>query len=106
MIKIYEVRIIKDDRTCFHQCFFDEKLAEFEANQQNERAIKEKDTAFFFVKPMTKSYEFYSFDKSLNEAKTIATYTARAVALARAKELNDALKPKERRYKGYYIKEV
>lgn len=51
MIKIYEVRIIKDDRTCFHQCFSSKKLAEFEANQQNERAIKEKDTAFFFVKP-------------------------------------------------------
>lgn len=51
MIKIYEVRIIKDDRTCFHHCFFDEKLAEFEANQQNERAIKENDTTFFFVKP-------------------------------------------------------
>lgn len=55
---------------------------------------------------MTKSYEVYSFDRSLNEAQRVATYTARAVALARAKELNDALKPKERRYKGYYIKEV
>lgn len=55
---------------------------------------------------MTKSYEVYSFDKSLNEAKTIATYVSRMVALARAKELNDTLKPKERRYKGYYIKEI
>ena len=55
---------------------------------------------------MAKSYEVYSFDKSLNEAKTIATYVSRMVALAKAKELNDALKPKERRYKGYYIKEV
>jgi hypothetical protein len=55
---------------------------------------------------MTKSYEVYSFDRSLNEAKTIAAYVSRLVALARAKELNDALKPKERRYKGYYIKEV
>ena len=49
---------------------------------------------------MTKSYEVYSFDRSLNEAKTIAVYVSRMVALARAKELNDALKPKERRYKG------
>lgn len=55
---------------------------------------------------MTKSYEVYSFDRSLNEAQRVATYVSRAVALARAKELNDALKPKERRYRGYYIKEV
>lgn len=51
MIKIYEARIIKDDRTCFHQRSIDEELAEFEAKQQNERATKEEDTAFFFVKP-------------------------------------------------------
>lgn len=49
MIKIYEVRIIKDDRSHFHQCFFDEKLAEFEAQQQNERADKE--AGIFVVKP-------------------------------------------------------
>ena len=55
---------------------------------------------------MTKSYEVYEFNRHANEAKTIATYVSRMVALARAKELNDALKPKERRYKGYYIKEV
>ena len=55
---------------------------------------------------MAKSYEVYEFDKSSNEAKTIATYVLKSVALARAKELNDVLKPKERRYKGYYIKEV
>jgi hypothetical protein len=55
---------------------------------------------------MTKSYEVYSFDRSLNEAKTIAVYASRVVAFARVKELNDALKPKERRYKGYYIKEI
>lgn len=55
---------------------------------------------------MAKSYEVYLFDTSINEAKTIATYVSRVVALARAKELNDALKPKERRYKGYYIKEA
>nr|DAU39318.1 MAG TPA: hypothetical protein [Caudoviricetes sp.] len=51
MIKIYEVRIVKDDRTHFHQCFFDEKLAEFEARQQNDRATKDNDAPFFFVKP-------------------------------------------------------
>lgn len=55
---------------------------------------------------MAKSYEVYEFNRHTNEATKIATYTSRAVALARAKELNDALKPKERRYKGYYIKEV
>lgn len=55
---------------------------------------------------MTKSYEVYSFDRSLNEAQRVATYASRVVAFARVKELNDALKPKERRYKGYYIKEV
>ena len=55
---------------------------------------------------MAKSYEVYSFDRSLNEAKRVATYVSRPVALARAKELNDALKPQERRYKGYYIKEI
>ena len=55
---------------------------------------------------MTKNYEVYEFDKSSNEAKTIATYVLKSVALARAKELNDALKPQERRYKGYYIKEI
>ena len=48
MIKIYEVRIIKDDRTHFHQCFFDEKLAEFEAQQQNDRA--DKGSGIFIVK--------------------------------------------------------
>ena len=55
---------------------------------------------------MAKSYEVYEYDKSSDEAKSIATYTSRTVALARVKELNDTLKPKERRYKGYYIKEV
>lgn len=55
---------------------------------------------------MAKSYEIYEFDKSSNEVKTIATYSSRAVALARVKELNNTLKPKERRYKGYYIKEI
>nr|DAU39317.1 MAG TPA: hypothetical protein [Caudoviricetes sp.] len=55
---------------------------------------------------MVKSYEVYEFDKKSNEAKTIAIYTSRAVALARVKELRDTLKPKERRYRGYYIKEI
>ena len=55
---------------------------------------------------MVKSYEVYEFDKKSNEAKTIAIYTSRAVALARVKELNDALNPKERMRKRYYIKEA
>ena len=55
---------------------------------------------------MAKNYEVYEFNRHANEAIRIAIYTSHAVALARARELNDALKPKERRYKGYYIKEV